>query len=172
MSAPRAILIAGANGSGKTTFARQMLPLLHPEATFINADEIQRQGGKFASDVAASREFLRRLDVVAVLEESFAVETTLASRSYVPHIARWRAEGYRTVLHFIEVPSADFAVERVRQRVQNGGHDIPEADIRRRFERGRDLFDRVYKGSVHEWHHWTSDEQGFRLHDSWDPNDA
>lgn len=147
VSVPVAILIAGANGSGKTTFARQVLPLLHPEASFINADEIQRQGGEFTSDLAASR-------------------------IYLPRIARWRALGYRTVLHFIEVPSADFAVQRVQQRVQNGGHDIPEADIRRRFARGRDLFDGVYKGAVHEWHHWTTDDQGLRRSAHESRNDA
>jgi predicted ABC-type ATPase len=147
-----------------------VLPLLHTGVAFINADEIQRAGSD--GPVAAAREFLRRLDIAAGVRQSFALETTLASRTYLPRIGRWRAAGFRTVLHFIEVPSADLAVSRVAKRVASGGHPIPEADIRRRFERGRQLFDEVYKGTVHEWHHWQSDDQGLRFLTSFDPADA
>jgi hypothetical protein len=74
---PTAILIAGANGSGKTTFARQVLPMLHAGVAFINADEIQRQGGEFEGAVAAAREFLRLVDVATDARQPFALETTL-----------------------------------------------------------------------------------------------
>lgn len=163
MDAPEAILIAGANGSGKTTFARQVLPLIHPTVPFLNADEIRHEDPRFASDVAATRELLRRLQVAESAGNSFAVETTLSSRSYVAKIRAWKASGYRVVLHFIGVPSADFAVQRVAARVAMGGHSIPEDVVRRRFERGRSLFDAVYKFEVSEWYQWFSDSKGLSL---------
>lgn len=130
-SQPEAILIAGANGAGKTTFARQFLRVRYPAATFLNADEIQREGPAFAHPVAAGRELLRRLDEFASLGKTFAVETTLSSRSYVERLRSWAASGYRTCLHFIELPSADHAVQRVATRVAAGGHAVrsghPEA---------------------------------------------
>jgi predicted ABC-type ATPase len=120
MVAPEAILIAGANGSGKTTFARQVLPLLHPAVPFLNADEIRHEDPRFQSDVAATRELLRRLQVAESSGNSFAGETTLSSRSYVAKVRHWTASGYRVVLHFIAVPSSDFAVQRVATRVAMG----------------------------------------------------
>jgi predicted ABC-type ATPase len=163
MTAPEAILIAGANGSGKTTFARQVLPLLHPAVSFLNADEIRHEDPLFQSDVAAARELLRRLEVAESARHSFAVETTMSSTSYVKKVRAWKASGYRVVLHFIRLPSADFAVQRVATRVAMGGHSIPERDVRRRFQRGLELFDAVYKPEVPEWYEWFSNSSGLSL---------
>ena len=71
--------------------------------------------------------------------------------------------GFETILHFIEVPSADFAVERVRERVKQGGHPIPEDAIRRRYDRGLELFSRAYRPLFDLWYYWKSDEQGLEL---------
>ena len=158
-----AVIVSGANGAGKTTFSRQLLPLLHPGVPFLNADEIRLESPAFRAPVAASRELLRRLDEAERAHKSFAVETTLSSRTYLTRIRRWEAAGYDTTIHFIELPSADFAVRRVAARVANGGHDIPEVDIRRRFERGLRLFLGVYKSEVPQWYHWSSDDNGLRL---------
>ena len=163
MASPIAVLIAGPNGAGKTTFARQFIPLLHPGVPFLNADEIQRESVRLASDTAAARELITRLDAAEHAVAPFAVETTLASRNYLTRVRRWSELGFRTVLHFIELPSADFAVARVRARVAAGGHAIPEDDIRRRFERGKRLFDELYKDSFDVSYHWFSDEDGLRL---------
>jgi predicted ABC-type ATPase len=164
-SVPEAVLIAGANGAGKTTFAREFLHVRYPGASFLNADEIQREGGQFAHPVAAGRELLRRLDDLVARRMTFAVETTLSSSSYVARLGAWASAGYATTLHFIELPSAEFAVQRVATRVAAGGHAVAEADIRRRFARGVRLFPRVYKPLVDRWYHWLSDERGLRLDD-------
>ncbi len=163
MTAPKAILVGGANGAGKTTFARQYLPLLYPDIQFLNADEIQRETMTPLSSVAAGKELLRRLSTAESSDVSFAVETTLASRMYIPHVRLWNLAGFETILHFIEVPSAEFAVDRVRERVRLGGHPIPEDAIRRRHERGLELFVHAYRPLFDLWYHWKSDGQGLEL---------
>jgi predicted ABC-type ATPase len=118
---PEAILIAGANRAGKTTFARQFLQVLYPLGTFLNADEIQREDVRFAHSFAAGRELLRRLTALEAVGATLAVETTLSSTMYAGKLGAWSRRGYRTTLHFIELPSADYAVERVARRVAAGG---------------------------------------------------
>ena len=163
MTTPTAVIVAGPNGAGKTTFARQFIPLLHPRVPFLNADEIQRESPRFATSPAAARELVGRLDAAELAAESFAIETTLASRTYLPRLRRLSNLGFKTVLHFIELPSADFAVARVRARVASGGHDIPEEDIRRRFDRGKRLFLELYNEAFDLSYHWFSDEDGLRF---------
>lgn len=160
---PQAIVIAGANGAGKTTFARQFLPVLHPEVRFLNVDEIQAEDPALAHSVAAGRELLRRLAKAEQGAESFAIETTLSSRMYVKRMASWKSSGYRISLHFIELPSADYAVRRVALRVATGGHSVPEIDVRRRYRRGLTLFHEVYKPLADRWYHWRSDDRGLRF---------
>jgi predicted ABC-type ATPase len=160
---PKAILIAGVNGAGKTSFARELIPEEHPEVPFLNADEIGYESKRLAHPVAAGRELLHRLAEKERLRQSFVLETTLSSTMYARRIRAWRTAGYFVVLHFIEAPSDDFAVRRVAQRVAAGGHNIPEADIRRRFVRGLSLFHAVYKPLVDECYHWHATEIGFYL---------
>jgi predicted ABC-type ATPase len=163
VSAPKAILVGGANGAGKTTLARQYLPLLYPGILFLNADEIQHETDEALSSIVAGKELLRRLRSAETSIASFAVETTLASRMYIPHVKRWNLAGFETILHFIEVPSADFAVARVQERVKRGGHPIPEDAVRRRHQRGLELFVKAYRPLFDLWYHWKSDEQGLKL---------
>lgn len=161
--APEAILIAGANGSGKTTFARQFLPVLYPDVAFLNVDEIQQEDAGNGRAVAAGRKFMRQLAVLEKLQRGFAIETTLSSRMYAKRMPLWKSCGYRISLHFIEVPSDDYAVRRVAFRVAAGGHSVPEMDVRRRYHRGLTLFHEVYKPLIDEWYHWFSDDGGLRL---------
>ncbi len=135
-ASPRAILIAGPNGAGKTTFAREFLPAEGNCPTFINADLIAQGLSPFRPEtmaVEASRLMLERVRQMAAERQDFAVETTLAGRAYLRMIREWQGSGYQVELMFLQLPSADLAVERARQRVAQGGHNIPEPVIRRRF---------------------------------------
>jgi predicted ABC-type ATPase len=157
---PKAIVICGPNGAGKTSFARSLLPLLDPGIPFLNADEIQ---GATWRPVSAGRELLLRLSQMEEQRASFAVELTLSSRHTAKRMHGWADLGYDIVLHYIELPSADYAVERVRRRVEAGGHSVPEPHVRSRFRRSVVFFEQVFKPLADEWYHYYSDDQGVRL---------
>jgi len=148
------IIIAGPNGAGKTTFARSFLPEEARCPRFINADLIAAGLSPFAPDVAALRAGRLMLEEIAACVkrgESFAFETTLSGLSYLRHIRQWRRAGYHVSLFFLSLPNADTAVARVAERVRQGGHDIPEAVIRRRFAAGLVNLERAYKSAVDTW---------------------
>lgn len=145
MTGPKVVVIAGPHGAGKTTFAQSFLPHEAQCPHFINADAIAAGLSAFAPQAAAVRAARIMLDEIAgcvARREDFAFETTLAGRGYLRHIDSWRQLGYHVVLIFLTLPSADLAAARVAERVRKGGHDIPEAVIRRRFIAGRRNFDR------------------------------
>ncbi|MDP1651334.1 MAG: zeta toxin family protein [Rhodocyclaceae bacterium] len=151
---PRIIIIAGPNGAGKTTFAREFLPNEASCPVFVNADLIAAGLAPFAPEsaaVRAARLMLREIDQHFAARTSFAFETTLAGRSYLRLIDRWQAAGYRVILIFLQLASPEEAIARVAQRVRQGGHDIPEAVIRRRFAAGRENFERLYAPKVDAW---------------------
>lgn len=148
------IILAGPNGAGKTTFAASFLSAEANVARFINADRIAAALADAAPELVALRAGRLMLEEIASCVrdgESFAFETTLSGSSYLRHIKRWRQEGYWVTLIFLSLPSADFAVERVASRVEQGGHHIPEEVIRRRFGSGLDNFHRRYKDEVDDW---------------------
>jgi predicted ABC-type ATPase len=148
------IIIAGPNGAGKTTFAREFLPSEAGCPIFINADLIAQGISPFAPEsaaIAAGRLMLDLIKQHSVQGDSFAVETTLSGRCYARMIPRWRNSGYRLELFFLSLPSVEFAVERVAQRVRQGGHDIPTDVIARRFQSGLRQFQDVYKSLVDTW---------------------
>lgn len=98
--------------------------------------------------VEASRLMLERVRRRLERREDFAVQTTLAGRAYLGHIKHWRQLGYKIKLLFLELPSVELAIERGRQRVAQGGHDLPEQVIRRRLSRGLENFRTVYRSAV------------------------
>lgn len=152
--APRALILAGPNGSGKTTFAREFLPAEGHCLTFINADLIAEGLAPFRPEsmaIEAGRLMLEQVRQMVANREDFAVETTLAGRSYLRMIREWQAVGYQVELMFLQLPSAELAVQRVRQRVVQGGHNIPEPDIHRRFQRGIANFHQYYRNIVNTW---------------------
>ncbi len=151
---PRVIIIAGPNGAGKTTFAREFLPKEAGLPVFINADLIAAGLSPFNPDIAAiqaGRIMLSEIAEKVAKSESFAIETTLSGHGYARHIPAWRENGYRVELYFLSLDSPETAIARVKSRVQQGGHDIPEATIRRRFALGIDNFHRIYKPLVDAW---------------------
>jgi predicted ABC-type ATPase len=151
---PKIIIIAGPNGAGKTTFALSFLPAEAGLPRFINADLIAAGLAPFAPETAALRAGRIMLEEIALCArrgESFAFETTLSGLTYLRRILEWRARSYRVSLFFLSLPNAETAIERVALRVEQGGHDIPEAVIRRRFLSGLENFERHYKMAVNDW---------------------
>lgn len=165
---PTVLIIAGPNGAGKTTFANAVLARRPEPFEFVNADEIARRvgGGGRAPDLLAGREMLRLLDELTAQRRDIALETTLATRSHAHRIERWRQAGYRIELVYLRLPNVEASLARVAGRVARGGHDIPEADIRRRFPRSLEYLETVYKPLVDEWQLWLSGEQGLEMIDS------
>jgi predicted ABC-type ATPase len=148
------IIIADPNGAGKTTFAGEFLPKEAGCPTFVNADLIAAGIAPFEPERAAIRAGRLMLEEIynhVRHGRSFAFETTLSGRSYAQSIAEWQAAGYIVKLFFLRLVSSDLAIARVKQRVREGGHDIPEPVIRRRFVSGLRNFEELYKSLVDEW---------------------
>lgn len=151
---PRILIIAGPNGAGKTTFAREFLPNEASCPVFVNADLIAAGLAPFAPETAAvqaARLMLQELARHAAVGESFAFETTLSGRGYLRQIEQWQAAGYLVKLIFLKLLSPEEAIARVAQRVKQGGHDIPEKVIRRRFAAGLANFHQLYAPKVDAW---------------------
>ncbi|WP_022948742.1 AAA family ATPase [Methylohalobius crimeensis] len=135
---PTCWIIAGPNGAGKTTFALEYLPKAAGCTHFINADLIAAGLSPLAPErelLAASRLFLREIEERITAHENFAFETTLAGRTYLRLVERLRADGWRVELIYLALPSVEMSKLRVAERVAHGGHNIPVADVERRFPR-------------------------------------
>jgi predicted ABC-type ATPase len=156
-SAPNVVVLAGPNGAGKSTCAPAILKNALGVDEFVNADVIARGLSGFEPDraaMAAGRIMLTRLRDLARERKSFAFETTLASRSFAPWLADLIQTGYQFHLVFLWLPSPDMAVARVAARVSEGGHDVPEETIRRRFEAGLSNFFGLYQPMATSWGFW------------------
>ena len=155
MAASRKIrIIAGPNGAGKTTFATEFLPNEADSLAFVNADMIAAGLNPFEperSAVQAGRLMLRMIGDYVSRGESFAFETTLSGRGYARQIPIWQERGYWVQLYFLRLPKPDMAVARVRNRVREGGHHVPEDVVRRRFDAGWRNFSEIYRDIVDEW---------------------
>lgn|GEM_PF-291775 len=151
---PNLVVIAGPNGAGKSTAAPRLLGRFRV-GEFVNADEIARGLSAFSPEsvaVEAGRIMLERVRALAAAGADFAFETTLASRSFAPWIARLRRHaGYRFHLAFLWVPAPEHSIARVSRRVAAGGHSIPEDVIRRRYRRGIANFVHLYAPIADTW---------------------
>ena len=153
-SAPNVVVLAGPNGAGKTTSAPKVLEGVLGIGEFVNADVIAQGLSGFRPEqvgLAAGRIMLARLHDLARQRSSFAFETTLASRTFAPWLADLMVSGYQFHLVFLWLPSADLAVARVAARVREGGHDVPEVTVRRRYETGLSNFFKLYQPMATTW---------------------
>ena len=154
MTAKRLVIIAGPNGAGKTTFAREFLPNEAGCPIFVNADLIAAGLSPFAPELAAMKAGRLMLESIAehvAKGESFAFETTLSVLTYARMIPLWRKAGYVVKLIFLSLPDAEMALARVAARVAQGGHDVPEATVCRRFAHGIENFHDRYQSLVDTW---------------------
>ena len=136
---PKLYIIAGCNGAGKTTASFTILPEVLGCKEFINADEIAKGLSPFQPEsvaMQASRIMLARMDELLQKGETFAFETTLATKSYKQKIEWAQANGYEVTLLFFWLDSPNMAKKRVAQRVAEGGHSIPSETIERRYYNG------------------------------------
>lgn len=147
-------IIAGCNGAGKTTASNTILPKSLLVKEFVNADEIAKGLSPFNPEgvaIEAGRLMLKRIDDLLEAGESFSIETTLATKSYVNLVRRAHEKGYMVHLLFFWLPTVDLAKERVAKRVTQGGHNIPQNVIERRYEAGiRNLFE-IFMCEVDIW---------------------
>ncbi len=147
-------IIAGPNGAGKTTFAKDFLPSEGACINYINADLIASGLSPFAPErvsILAGKLMIQEIEKCVANSESFAFETTLSGLSYVKKIQKWKSLGYKVVLYYFSLPAVEMAIDRVRYRVEQGGHNIPERDIKRRFVRSKHNFEEIFKPIVDIW---------------------
>jgi len=140
-------IIAGCNGAGKTTASFTILPEILNCFEFVNADEIARGLSPFQPEkvaLEAGRIMLKRIDELFKLKVDFAFETTLASKTYKEKVLYAQANGYKVTLLFLWLRNVELAIERVKSRVEEGGHNIPEEIIRRRYTRGLKNLLKIY----------------------------
>ncbi len=151
---PNIYVIGGANGSGKTTTAKRVLPNSLEVIEYVNADEIAAGISMFNPEsvaILAGRLMLERLEILANSGVNFAFETTLAARYFASFLRKFKLKGYNINLIFFWLQSPELAIERVRRRVESGGHNIPEDVIRRRYTRGvKNLF-KLYMPLCDNW---------------------
>jgi predicted ABC-type ATPase len=147
-------IIAGPNGAGKTTFAKEFLPVEAECLNFVNADLIALGLSPFQPErmaIEAGRLMIQKINDCIKNYESFAFETTLSGKGYINKIKDWKSKQYEIIIYYLRVPTVEFAIERVKLRVSQGGHNIPEVDIRRRFERSWINFQEIYKSLSDSW---------------------
>jgi len=148
------VIIAGPNGAGKTTFAREFLPHEAGCPVFVNADLIAAGLSPFLPDLAvwrAGRLMLEEIHSHTRAGTSFALETTLSGLMYARLIPRWQRQGYRVKLFYLSLSNPELALARVAARVAQGGHNVAEDVIRRRYAASWRNFRQRYRLLVDIW---------------------
>ena len=151
---PSVYVIGGPNGAGKTTIAMRVLPEALGCREFVNADLIAAGLSPFRVEsvaLQAGRLMLERMHKLRDADVDFGLESTLASRSFVPFLKNCKSQGYEVHLLYIWLESVDLAIERVAHRVLDGGHNIPEDTIRRRYGASRRNFTELYLPLADSW---------------------
>jgi len=147
-------IIAGSNGSGKTTFAKRFLPDYAGCRNFVNSDLIAQGLSPFSPQVVAmkaGRLVLEQINDLARKGLDFGFETTLAGKFYINRLKDLKQNGYSLHLFFLWVPTVELAIARIKDRVAEGGHNVPAQDVRRRFSRGIYNFIKFYRPLLDSW---------------------
>lgn len=154
MKTKNVYIIGGPNGSGKTTFAKLFLPDYVKCPNFVNADLIAQGLAPFAprsAAIKAGKLVLQQIRDFAYRGVDFAFETTLSGKSYVNLFSELKTKEYAIHLFFLWIPSPELAIARIKERVSEGGHNVPAEDVRRRFERGISNFFNLYEPLLDSW---------------------
>lgn len=151
---PRCLIVAGPNGAGKTTFAREYLPNDARVLNFVNADLIAGGLSPLKPELAAISAARLVLQEIARLVEDradFAFESTLAGLGYVSRLRDMKRSGYHIEIIYLKIVSSRLAISRIRSRVRQGGHNVPNSDLRRRFARSWRNFEHCYRPLADAW---------------------
>ena len=151
---PNLYIISGCKGAGKTTASFTILPEILNCREFVNADEIARGLSPFEPEsvgIEAGRIMLTRIDELISQQKDFAFETTLSTRSFVSTVKKAQEQGYYVTLLFLWLDSVEQAIDRVKSRVADGGHNIPEEIIRRRYYKGLENLFELYMPVCNSW---------------------
>jgi predicted ABC-type ATPase len=149
---PELYILAGANGSGKSTISKLLLP--RKDLVFINPDDIAYSicpSNPPSVKIQAGRQALEQMQTLLARNQSFAIETTLSGRAHLDLIQKAHAQGYFVSLVYSFVDSVEVCVARIASRVLSGGHHVPEEDVRRRYARSKQNFLNLYRSAVDEW---------------------
>jgi len=164
VSASRLTIIAGANGSGKTTLTSDFE--LFREIPLLDPDKVGRTLQSTMSvtfPIAAARHVLKSAKEHISKNESFAVETTLSGKRYLQLMVAARMKGFEIILVYIGTENVEINLARIRNRVIEGGHDVPEEDVRRRYQRSFKNLPMAIKRADHTILFDNSTEEGYRL---------
>ena len=151
---PKLYIISGCNGSGKTTASYTLLPDLLNCREFVNSDEFAKSFSPFdpgAASVTASRYMLMKINYLLERRSDFAVETTLATRSLLKIVQQAQSQGYEVTVLYLWLNSPELAIQRVHSRVESGGHNIPDAVVRRRHVMGLQYLFDAYIPVIDRW---------------------
>jgi len=145
------IILAGANGSGKTSVATTILKA--NDYKFLNADEIEKTLDDIEkSPLKAGRIFFQNLNRYIEENKSFVIETTLSGNYLLKYIANLKKKRYKITIVFVFVKNPKVCIDRIKCRVKKGGHHVPDEDVVRRYYRGKTNFWNEYKSKVNEWY--------------------
>lgn len=146
------IIVGGANGSGKTTFARAFLE--GKDYIFLNADEIAKSISPTEMDkfkITAGKLFFERFNKIVANRKNVLIESTLSGRYLLRYLPKLSKE-YHITLFYVFIHKYEICIERIKERVKKGGHFVPDEDVIRRFDRSLYNFWFKYKNKVHKWY--------------------